>query len=136
MAQVVPVGLPPLAERVTACENTLGTPNASAGLLERVKTVEPQLAQLKEEHEALKQELAEQKLALEGKLESKKLAFAEQPGGGSTEEQLRLADLIAAQGGAGKDRARGAAGANRAAEHSSDSADSDDDSTLSATVSR
>ena len=40
MAQVVPVGLPPLAERVTACENTLGTPNASAGLLERVKTVE------------------------------------------------------------------------------------------------
>ena len=40
MAQVVPVGLPPLHERVTACENTLGTPNASAGLIERVKTVE------------------------------------------------------------------------------------------------
>ena len=72
--------------------------------------------------------LAEQKLALEGKLESKKLAFAEQPGGGSTEEQLRLADLIAAQGAAGKGRVLGAAEANRGAEHSSDSRDSDEKS--------
>ena len=72
--------------------------------------------------------LAEQKLALEGKLESKKLAFAEQPGGGSPEEQLRLADLIAAQGAAGKGRVLGAAEANRGAEHSSDSRDSDEKS--------
>ena len=72
--------------------------------------------------------LAEQKLALEGKFESKKLAFAEQPGGGSPEEQLRLADLIAAQGAAGKGRVLGAAEANRGAEHSSDSRDSDEKS--------
>ena len=87
---------------------------------------------LAEKVEALMQERAtETRKGGEGppaeKGDRKKLAFAEQPGGGNPEEQLRLADLIAAQGGAGKDRARGAAGANRAAEHSSDTADSDDD---------
>ena len=62
------------------------------------------------------------------KSERKKLAFAEQPGGGNSEEQLRLADLIAAQGAAGKGRVLGAAEANRGAEHSSDSRDSDEKS--------
>ena len=88
---------------------------------------------LAEKVEALMQERAtETRKGGEGppaeKGDRKKLAFAEQPGGGSPEEQLRLADLIAAQGAAGKGRVLGAAEANRGAEHSSDSRDSDEKS--------
>ena len=88
---------------------------------------------LAEKVEALMQERAtETRKGGEGppaeKGDRKKLAFAEQPGGGNPEEQLRLADLIAAQGAAGKGRVLGAAEANRGAEHSSDSRDSDEKS--------